>query len=291
MWAIGALLYGLLKGAREIFKKKAMTRNSRAEVLFFYSVFSFIFILPATPACIRIDPVLLIPVFLKSLVLFAAWSLSFTAVEKLPVGTYGVIDLSRVIFSILLSVIILGEKMTVYRTVGLILVCGGLLMMQYHSHSGKESPEKADTHIPVKYIILVLVANIFNAISSIIDKKALATDLTSLQMLYWYMLFMIPMHGVRLLLRRGEKKESLHLRSALKNKYLWALSGTFVLAEYIIFRSTAIEGSLISVMTLMKQSACIVTIIGGKLFFGEKNIRKKLLCAAVVITGIVISAL
>ena len=47
MWAIGALLYGLLKGAREIFKKKAMTRNSRTEVLFFYSVFSFIFILPA----------------------------------------------------------------------------------------------------------------------------------------------------------------------------------------------------------------------------------------------------
>ena len=35
MWAIGALLYGLLKGAREIFKKKAMTRNSRTEVLFF----------------------------------------------------------------------------------------------------------------------------------------------------------------------------------------------------------------------------------------------------------------
>lgn len=291
MWAVGALLYGLLKGAREIFKKKAMTRNSRTEVLFFYSVFSFIFILPATPACIRIDPILLIPVFLKSLVLFAAWSLSFTAVEKLPVGTYGVLDLSRVIFSILLSVIILGEKMTFFHMIGLFLVCGGLLMMQFHSSSEKEPPDKTATCIPVKYILLVLAANMFNAISSIIDKKALATDLTSLQMLYWYLLFMIPLHGIHLLIRHSEKHESLHLRSALKNGYLWALSGTFVLAEYIIFRSTAAEGSLISVMTLMKQSACIVTIIGGKLFFGEKKIHKKLLCAAVVISGIVISAL
>ena len=42
-------------------------------------------------------------------------------------------------------------------------------------------------------------------------------------------------------------------------------------------------------MTLVKQSSCVVAIIGGRLVFGEKNIGYKLICAGVVIAGIVLA--
>ena len=51
------------------------------------------------------------------------------------------------------------------------------------------------------------------------------------------------------------------------------------------------EGSRVTVMTLIKQSGCVVTILAGKFIFKEKNIGYKLFCAAVIVAGIVISVL
>ena len=51
------------------------------------------------------------------------------------------------------------------------------------------------------------------------------------------------------------------------------------------------EGDFETFLTLIKQSGCLVTIIGGKLVFGEKNIRYKLICAAVVVAGIVVAVI
>ena len=39
------------------------------------------------------------------------------------------------------------------------------------------------------------------------------------------------------------------------------------------------------------MSDSVVTIVGGKLLFGEKNIRYKLVCAAVVVAGIVVAVM
>ena len=41
IWMSLVLLYGLLKGARELAKKKAMESNSVMEVLFLYTLLSF----------------------------------------------------------------------------------------------------------------------------------------------------------------------------------------------------------------------------------------------------------
>ena len=45
-WVFLTLTYGLLKGARDIVKKKAMGKSSVMEVLFTYTLISFIMVLP-----------------------------------------------------------------------------------------------------------------------------------------------------------------------------------------------------------------------------------------------------
>ena len=52
MWILLVLLYGLLKGGREIAKKKAMTKNTVMEVLFVYTLMSFVLVLQNQPVLV-----------------------------------------------------------------------------------------------------------------------------------------------------------------------------------------------------------------------------------------------
>ena len=49
VWIYLVLLYGILKGVREILKKKALGRNTVMEVLFLYTLLSFVILLPTAP--------------------------------------------------------------------------------------------------------------------------------------------------------------------------------------------------------------------------------------------------
>ena len=65
----------------------------------------------------------------------------------------------------------------------------------------------------------------------------------------------------------------------------------FVIGDAALFAANGIPGSRVTVMTLIKQSGCFVTIAGGKLFFKEKDIAYRLFCAAIVFAGIILSVL
>ena len=55
-WMIYTLFYGVVKGGREIVKKKALEKSTVFEVLFFYTLFGFIFLLPTLPFVLRMTP-------------------------------------------------------------------------------------------------------------------------------------------------------------------------------------------------------------------------------------------
>ena len=299
-WIFLVLLYGLLKGAREIAKKKAMDTNSVMEVLVAYTVISLVLVLPSFKEALGIDWHFLPSVAFKSFCMFLAWICSFYALKKLPVSLYGILSLSRVLFGSLLGVFILHETLNVYGVTGLILVCAGLLMLKFKPKKKIEAPENA-TQIAVNkseaggaeskekpaalFVILAFVSCIMNSISGFMD-KILMKDITSSQLQFWYMLFIVFYYLVFILCRR--EKISI---SVVKNKWVWALAIMFVIGDKALFIANANPESKITMMTLIKQSACIVTIIGGKLLFKEKGILYKLLCAGIVITGIVLGVI
>ena len=299
-WIFLVLLYGLLKGAREIAKKKAMDTNSVMEVLVAYTVISLVLVLPSFKEALGIDWHFLPSVAFKSFCMFLAWICSFYALKKLPVSLYGILSLSRVLFGSLLGVFILHETLNVYGVTGLILVCAGLLMLKLKPKKKIKAPENA-TQIAVNesetggadskektsalFVILAFVSCIMNSISGFMD-KILMKDITSSQLQFWYMLFIVFYYLVFILCRR--EKISI---SVVKNKWVWALAIMFVIGDKALFIANANPESKITMMTLIKQSACIVTIIGGKLLFKEKGILYKLLCAGIVITGIVLGVI
>ena len=291
LWIWLVLLYGVIKGLREIVKKKSMEKNSVLEVLFLYTLLSFLMVVPTAPKAMGVAPELMVCIVIKSFVIFVAWIMGFKALRKIPISLYGLLDLSRVIFSTLMGVLFLREVMHTGQVIGLLLVCTGLLMCRYGEvFSGKKETSKKEESgaVSVKLVFFVLCSAFLNGVSGTMDKALMRTgERTSTQLQFWYMLFLVLFYGGYILMTR----EKVRFVSALKNYWLWLLSLLFVIGDRALFIANQSPDSRVTVMTLLKQVCCIVTILAGKFLFREKKILYKLFCAAVIITGMVIAVL
>lgn len=283
MWIWLVLLYGILKGLREVAKKKSLEKSSVIEVLFFYTLIGFIMVIPGAFHMGAMPIPYYFYIAVKSFVIFIAWICSFKAIKKLPISVYGIFDLSRVLFATLLGVFVLGETLGVYQLAGLILVCVGLLLLRIRPWK-REKTEEEKTEIC--FILLAFASCLLNAVSGLLD-KILMKEINSSQLQFWYMLYLVLFYLVYLLL----SKTKVNIKATLQNYWIWILSLMFVIGDKALFVANGMPESRITVMTLIKQSGCIISILAGKFIFKEKGIRHKILCAAIIIAGIVISVM
>lgn len=312
-WVLLVLIYGIFKGARELTKKKAMSINSVMEVLVVYTFISFVMVIPQAPQAGGLEAKYYFLIALKSFAIFVAWICGFYSLKMLPVSLYGVLDLSRVLFSTFMGVVFLHEVLNGYQIAGLCIVCSGLLLLKFKPKFLKKKnsdcqneilnstiSNSALTSIPQQtsipqpapenknndrisfFIVLALISCVFNAVSGFMD-KVLMREITRPQLQFWYMVFLAGYYLLYILITRTKISFSV-----LKNVWVWVMALMFVLGDMALFEANKNPESRITVMTLIKQSGVIVAILGGKIFFKEKNIGYKLFCAAIIIAGILI---
>ncbi len=285
MWIVLVLIYGILKGVRDIAKKKALTLNGVVEVLFVYTALAFIFTVPTSGHVGGVPTKELLLIAFKAFIIFVAFLCSFYAIEKMPVSLYGVIDLSRMMFAMILGVFVLKETLGMYQIIALILIAGGLLLLKYKPKSGRE--DKSENVAGFIYI-LAFISTFLNAVSGMLDKILMRTgNVSSGQLQFWYMLFMVIYYGLYVLITRTK----VNFKSVLKNPYVWLISILFVVADRCLFMANGYADSRVTVMTLLKQVCCIVTIAGGKFIFKEKDTLKRFICAMIIIAGIVVASI
>lgn len=300
MWIVLVLIYGILKGIRDIAKKKALTINGVVEVLFVYTALAFIFTVPTSGNVLGVPGKEMVMIAFKSFIIFVAFLASFYAIEKMPVSLYGVIDLSRMLFAMILGVVVLKETLKPNQYVALFLVSLGLVLLKYKPKfiktrsKGEDGPtativkNKPSEQVPTYIFILAFVSTFLNAVSGMLDKILMGTgNITSGQLQFWYMLFMVIYYAIYVLITRTK----INWKTIFKNPYVWIISILFVIADRCLFIANGYAGSRVTVMTLLKQVCVIVTIVGGKLIFKEKDTLHRFICAAIVIAGIVFSVL
>ena len=179
--------------------------------------------------------------------------------------------------------------MGVFQIIGLVFVSSGLLLLKYkpkflQKNEGGRAVQKEDG-VQVIYVVAAFASCMLNAFSGFMD-KVLMKDINSSQLQFWYMLFLVLYYGIYMLVTRTKIS-----RDVWKNGWIWLLAILFVAADKALFIANGMEGSRVTVMTLLKQSGCVVTILAGKFIFKEKNVGYKLFCAAVIVAGIVIGVL
>lgn len=288
MWILLVLLYGIIKGIRDVVKKKALQKNSVMEVLFVYTLFAFAFSIPDFPQVYNTLPFrYYFLIGIKSLAIFIAWICSFKAIDNVPISIYGVIDLTRIIFSTLFGILILDESTTIYQRLGLIIIITGLLFLKIYPTivARKKNNKYVKENVKPIFIIMIFVSCLFNALSGCLDKIFL-TDINSKELQFWYMLYLTVFYGLYFVIKRIKISKSIWT-----NKYIWLLSILFFIGDRALFIANENPASKVTIMTLIKQSACIVSILAGKFVFKEKNIAYKLVSAVIILSGIVIAVI
>lgn len=279
LWILFIVIYALLKGSREGMKKAAVQKSSSNEILFFYTLIGLILTLPFSQSAFALDGIYILYAFIKAAVCCTAWLCSLIAIKRMSVSLYGIMDLSRMVFSTMLGVFVLGESFTIPKAIGVVLVITGLLL----ANLKKDTDSNALT-VPI--LIAALLNCFFNAVSGIMD-KVLMKHMESSQLQFWFMLFMTVIYGAVLIIR----KERISIKSIKTNYWVPLMSLSLVVGDRLLFEANANPASEVTLMTLIKQSAVIVTVLTGWLIYKEKHILYKLMCTAIVLTGIIIPLL
>ena len=143
LWIFLILLYGIFKGLREALKKKAMETNSVIEVLFFYTFFAFLLTIPFSQDVFSVSLKYHAAIIIKSFAIFIAWLCALNSIKRLPLSVYSVMDMGRMVFSILLGVIFLNENLRFLQIVGIALVITGITLVNLKKEK-KADGKKAD---------------------------------------------------------------------------------------------------------------------------------------------------
>lgn len=274
IWILFIVIYALLKGSREGMKKAAMKQSSSNEILFFYTLVGLILVIPFSGAAFSLEPIYIFYSFIKALVVCTAWLFAFAALKNMSVSLYGIMDLSRMVFSTALGVFVLGEEFTFKKAIGVTLVIAGLMLANL-----KKSTTSRGVTLPV--LAAALINCFLNAVSGTMD-KVLMKHMESSQLQFWFMFFMTLIYGVILLVRR----ERVSVKCLKTNFWIPLMSISLIVGDKLLFEANANPLSQVTLMTIIKQSSVLVTVLTGWLVFKEKHILYKLMCTGIVLCGI-----
>ena len=277
-WILYTLIYAIFTGCFQCAKKKAVEKNSIFEVLAIFSTIAFILTSLTSKDVFNIGFIPLIIIIIKSIIIVVAWILSLKAIKKMPISLYSVINLSRIVFSIIMSVIFLGEQLTTLLIIGTIIIILGLFLVN------KVSNVKCEKETSLKVILILLTSCLLSSISAIIDKQVLKY-INPIQLQFWFLCFLSICYWTIIIFKRIK----IDFKKTKYNYWILIAAICLTVGDRFLFKANEIPESKVAIMTLIKQLSVIEGIILGKIFFKEKNIIKKLLCSLLIIIGIVLT--
>ncbi len=185
------------------------------------------------------------------------------------------------IFLILISYLIIGEKVSFRGGIGIILIAVGSYTLNLHEmRKGIFKPFRAITKEKGS-VLMISVALIYSVTSSL-GKMAIEHSSPLFFGITYFVAVTIVFAPIALWLGKGELKSFISEKQ-FKGLLLPGLFYSVMIASHMIAMSLAKVAYMISV----KRTSLIIGVIYGYLLFKEKNIRERLIGAVLMFIGFV----
>ena len=278
-WIILSLTYGLLCGTSDIVKKEALKQNNVSNVLLLFNLICLVLIVPTvTTFYLSIKNFMLI--LLKSFCVFLGWLLGFKSITLVPISLYGILMLSKILFSTLLGAIFLNESLSGLKILGMIIIIAGITLSNLNFKTSKSKNQK----VKIKHVLLTLSASLIISISVFLDKVILTEIQT--QTLQFYYVILIVIFYLMFMLKTKTKVEFCAIKT---NIFIPTLSAISFLADKCHFVAASNPNASVILMTLLRQSSLIVSVFVGGLIYKEKHLILKLFSCIIVIIGLILT--
>lgn len=284
LWVPLAFLTALFESLKDVAGKKSLFKNDVYIVAFALRLFALPFLLPLL-FFIEIPP--LNAVFFGAVFIGAVLNVFITVLYMKAINHS---DLSVTVplvtftplFMLLTSPLILGELPNGWGIAGVVLIVLGAYMMYIKSSkNGILSPFRALlSEKGPRYMLLVAF---LWSITANIDK--ICINNASPMFYVVFMSFVLALFMLPLVLFKSRK----HL-SQLKDVKSLAPVGVFTAAT-LIFQMWAVSLTLVAYVIAIKRASALLTVFWGYLFFGEKNIKSRMVGTLIMLTGVLLIAL
>ncbi len=296
MWLILAFLSAALLGCYDVFKKQSLRGNAVIPVLFLNTLFSSLIFLPFVLCShggqITEDSILYVPdttwavqkyIILKSCIVLSSWLFGYFGMKHLPITLVGPINATRPVMVLLGAVLVFGERLNLYQWVGVILAIVSFFLL---SRSGKK--EGIDFRHN-RWIFCIVLAAVLGAVSGLYDKYLMSDEggvgLNRMEVQSYYNFYQLLMMGAMLVILWFPNRYK-----TTPFRWHWAIpliSLFLSAADFAYFFSLSIDGSMISIVSMVRRSSVIVSFLFGALLFQEKNLKSKALDLLLVLLGMI----
>lgn len=216
---------------------------------------------------------------IKSLIMTGSWVLTFYALKHLPVTIVTPIRSAGPFFTFLGAIIIYRENPTGLQWIGFFLI---IISMLAYSRIGKKEGIIFKSN---KAVFAIIGATFLGACSGLYDKFLFQYQQYGVVTVQWWFFFYVTIFmSLLVYFVYLPKKQEM-------GKFTWHWSivaiGVFiVLADYFYFRGLQDPEVLIMLMSAIKRSQILFTVLIGGLIFKEKNKKLKLIPLFGVILGV-----
>lgn len=291
MWLTLAFLSATLLGFYDVFKKQSLKDNAVLPVLFLNTAICSLLFLPfiilsAYTTCLDNTIVHVASagwathkyILLKSFIVLSSWIFGYFGMKHLPLTIVGPINATRPIMVLLGALLIFAERLNIYQWVGVMLAIISFFLL---SRSGKKEGINFRHN---KWIFFIILAAIAGAVSGLYDKY-LMKRFDPMLIQSWYNIYQTAIMCPILLFLWLPVR---HNTTPFRWKWTIIMISLFLsAADFAYFYALNTQGSMISIVSMIRRSSVVVSFLFGALVFHEKNLKSKAIDLILVLLSMI----
>lgn len=285
MWVAFALMSALCLGFYDVMKKLSVRENNVLMVLLLNTVFGTLLMSPVIVSGAAdgnfgfgndLTGHLLIMV--KAAIVLTSWLLGYFAIKHLPLTIQGPVNASRPVMVLVGAVLIFGESLNWLQWSGILLGFASLYLIS-RIGAGEGFSLKHS-----RWLWMAIGAAVAGAVSALYDKYLLQFY-RPLEVQAWYSLYQCIIMSATILIIM----KSLPRVSAVRFTWRWTIpliSLFLTVADVAYFYALSLDGSMISVVSMIRRGSVIVPFLFGVIVLRERNVRAKAIDLAILLLSL-----
>ena len=279
MWVIFAFLSAFFAGITSILAKCGIRKTDSNVATFIRTIVVLLFsllmvaIVGSFPTLKNLSAKTILFLVLSGLSTGASWLCYFRALQKGNINKVVPIDKSSTVLTIVLATIFLGESITLYKTLGIIAIGVGTLMMIEKKDTENKTEEKG-------WLFYAILSAVFASLTSILGKveiEGLESNLgTAIRTVVVIVMsfIMVSVTGKVKDIKKIDKKElAFILLSGLSTGASW------------LFYYRALQDGEASIVVPIDKLSILVTIAFSYFVFKEKLGKKAFIGLVLIVVG------